>query len=248
MVSLADDFRTDRTLNTNVWIVLHQQGDTSNGEVECYAPSQVTVSRARGLGETEQYMSRGFACPRGTPNSSNPLHWKSGAVQMRSYRFTYGTVVVRAKMAGGHGAWPAIWLLGAACQRPTWLSNACRWPSDSADAAEIDVAEDLGSHGRTTVNENVFSNSLNDSCQYDTGSSLSSRYHNYQVDWTPGSLVFRVDGKTTGCGVTGGNVPSHPMFLIINTAACTTGSTCGYGANPSTFPQTTSIAWVHISR
>jgi beta-glucanase (GH16 family) len=231
-----------------VWIKLHQQGDTSNGEVECYEPSQVSLNRARGLIETEQYVSRGFTCPPGTPSSSNPLHWKSGAVQMKSMNFTYGRVVVRARMAGGDGAWPAIWLLGAACQRPTWLTNTCPWPSDSRDAAEIDIAEDLGSNASTTIDENVFSSSLSNSCTYNTGSRLSSTYHNYEVDWTPGSLVFRVDGKRTGCGIGGSSVPSHPMFLIINTAACTTGSTCGHGANPATFPQTTSIAWVHVSR
>lgn len=246
--SVVDNFTADRKLNTNLWLKLNQQGDTSNHEVECYQPSQVRVSHGRGLSETEQYASRGFKCPHGTPDSSNPLHWKSGAVQMRSVNFTYGKVVVRARMAGGVGAWPAIWLLGAACQRPTWLTSSCRWPSNHADAAEVDIAEDLGSNGRTTVNENVYSNSLNHSCTYDTGSSLSSRYHDYELDWTPGSLIFRVDGKRTGCGIRDGDVPSHRMFLIINTAACTTGSTCGAGANPKTFPQTTSVAWVRVSR
>lgn len=243
-----DDFQRDRTVNPAVWIKLHQQGDTSNGELECYEPTQVGLDRTRGLTETEQYVSRGFTCPRGTPHSSDPLHWQSGAIQMRSMRFTYARVVVRARMAGGDGAWPAIWLLGAACQRPNWLSNLCRWPSDSADAAEIDIAEDLGSNGRTTINQNVYTSSLSHPCTYNTRTTLSTRYHDYEVDWTAGSLVFKVDGRRTGCGITGSNVPSHPMFLIINTAACTTGSTCGLGANPATFPQTTSVAWVRVTR
>jgi Glycosyl hydrolases family 16 len=254
IVPLIDNFTADSAIDTNVWDEIGQQGDTSNSEIECYLPSQLSVNATSGLQETLQYVSAGITCPAGTPLSTNPLNWESGAVQMKSVNFTYGTVVVRAKMAGGDGAWPAIWLLGAQCQQPTWLTAGpgntgydCQWPNDTDDAAEIDVAEDLGSNGTPDVYENVYSNSTNHSCTYNTGSDLSTTYHDYELDWTPGSIVFKVDGTTTSCGITGNNVPSHPMFLIVNTAACTTGSSCGHGTNTATFPQTTSIAWAHIS-
>jgi beta-glucanase (GH16 family) len=254
IVPLIDNFTSDSAIDPNVWTEIDQQGDTSNGEVECYEPSQLSVNGTDGLDETEQYVSSGVTCPAGTPDSSNPLFWLSGAVQMRSVNFTYGTVVVRAELAGGDGAWPAIWLLGASCQQPNWLTADgstggynCEWPSDGDDAAETDVAEDLGSDGTSTINENVYSNSTYDACTHNTGANLSSEYHDYEVDWSPGSIVFKIDGTTTSCGLTGANVPSHPMFLIIDTAACTTSSSCGYGTNSATFPQTTKVAWVHIS-
>jgi beta-glucanase (GH16 family) len=254
LVPLVDDFTSDSTIDTNVWTELDQQGDTSNGEVECYEPSQLSVNSTDGLDETEQYVAGGFTCPAGTPDSSDPLSWLSGAVQMRSVNFTYGTVVARAEMAGGDGAWPAIWLLGAACQQPNWLTAdgasggfRCPWPNDSDDAAEIDVAEDLGSNGTSEINENLYNTGVSSACTVDTGADLSGQYHDYEVDWSPGSLVFKIDGTTTDCGITGSAVPSHPMFLIINTAACTTSSSCGHGTDTSTFPQTTKIAWVHIS-
>jgi hypothetical protein len=253
-VPLVDDFTADRTVDQNVWDEMSQQGDTSNHEVECYLPHQLGLGAA-GLEETAAYVPGGFTCPSGTPDATNPLNWESGAVQMRSVNFTYGTIVARAKMAGGTGAWPAIWLLGAACQQPNWLTAgpgstgfSCPWPADSADAAEIDIAEDLGSNGSSTINENVFNSSSNvsSSCTYDTGSDLAGTFHDYELDWSPGSLVFKVDGKTTSCGISKG-VPSRPMFLIIDTAICTASSSCGGTTNPATFPQTTTIAWVRIS-
>lgn|GEM_PF-3004702 len=254
IVPLIDNFTSDATIDTHVWDELNQQGDTSNHEVECYLPAQLAIGGSRGLQETLQYVAGGFTCPPGTPLSSNPLHWESGAVQMRSVNFTYGTVVVRAKMAGGDGSWPAIWLLGAQCQQPTWLTAGpnqtgydCQWPSDTADAAEIDIAEDLGATGTFDIHENVLSNSTNHSCFYDTGSDLSGTYHNYELDWSPGKLVFKVDGTPTRCGITGADVPSHPMFLIINTAVCTSGATCSGNPDPASFPQTTSILWAHVS-
>src|SRR5208282_5295559 len=116
---------------------------------------------------------------------------------------------------------------------------SCPWPSDSSDSAEIDVAEDLGSNGSFDIYQNVYSNSLSSECAYDTGSDLSSAYHNYEVDWSPGSLVFKVDGTVTGCGVTGSSGPSHPMFLIIDGGVCTSSSSCHGDPNTATFPQAT---------
>jgi beta-glucanase (GH16 family) len=166
---------------------------------------------------------------------------------MKSVSFTYGTIIARMKMSGGTGTWPALWLSGASCQSPTYLTAPgfnCAWPSDSSDAAEIDIAED-GGGSSNTVRENLYNSSVSHACNYNVGSDISAGYHTYELDWSPGSLVFKVDGVTTTCGTTKG-VPSHPMFLIINTAACTMNA-CGTLPNNSTLPQTTSVDYVHVS-
>jgi hypothetical protein len=186
--------------------------------------------------------------------STNPLYYESGDIQMKSANFTYGTVVVRAQLSGA-STWPAIWLLGAACQTSsaapyTYLSGVpssqtgyyCPWPADSSDAAEIDLAE----YGNTsTPNENVYNGSgdVSQPCTSDIGSNDSSGYNTYELDWEPGSLVFKVNGVTTSCGLAGSGVPSQPMFLIIDTSVCTPNS-C---PNSSDFPQTTSVDYVRIT-
>ena len=158
IVPLVDNFG-GTTPDTNVWQVLDQQGDTSNSEPECYEPSQVAEGSNQ-LTETAVYVSAGFTCPAGTPSSTNPLFYNSGAIA-ETNAFTYGTVDVKAEMAGPAGAerttWWAIWLLGASC-RPylyngTGTGYNCPWDSDSSDAAEIDIAEGAG--GNTSVGENL---------------------------------------------------------------------------------------------
>jgi beta-glucanase (GH16 family) len=259
IVPLIDNF-SGSSVDTNVWSVLNQQGDTSNDEQECYEPSQVSEGSS-GLTIANVFNATGFVCPAGTPSSSactgacssSTKHYLSGAVQEINTAFTYGTVVFRARMLGHAGStWPAVWLLGAACQTShtapyTWLSGTsntalgyfCPWAYDSSDAAEVDIAE--GDSGTTsTVLENVFNGNTNHACSSPTISDYSQNFHTYELDWSPGSLVFKIDGKATSCGITGSGVPSHPMFLIINAAD---------QRSPSTgdFPNTMTVSYMHVS-
>ncbi len=237
-VPLVDEFNGS-AVQTNLWTVMDQQGDTSNGEVECYLPSQVAES---GGFLTETLMVQTVTCPPGTPNSTNPLPYESGAVQMRSVNFTYGTVTVRAEMGSGSTAWPAIWLVGAACQEPNWLThpeNACGWPSDEADSAEIDIAEVKGRDPNPrTVWQNLITSGGTQSCK-PTTKATNKFYHVYELEWTPAAVVWRIDGKET-CRFTS-YVPSHPMFLIINTAQEKS------GGRLSKKPEITSVDYAHIS-
>ena len=191
---------------------MNQHGDVTNNEPECYTLSNSGESGGV-LSETVQLQS--VNCPDGYGGfiASN---YTSGAIQMKSFSFTYGRVDVRAKFAGGIGPWPAIWLLGADCQLPTWLSStSCAWPNPGSD--EIDIAEIMGSN-LTQVNEQIHSSLGNPSCRPPV-SDVSQNWHDYVLDWQPGSLTFQIDGIST-CTLTGASVPSHPMFLILNNPSC----------------------------
>jgi beta-glucanase (GH16 family) len=162
-------------------------------------------------------------------------------MQWKSFSFTYGTIQVRAKMAGGQGTWPAIWLLGANCQQTnvTTADNIppCNWPQPGSD--EIDIAEIMGGD-LTHVNQTAHSGSAVFQACGPGASDVSQNWHVYSIIWAPGSLKWQIDGVTT-CTVTQ-NVPSNPMFLIINTAVG------GYGGpiNNATLPQTLSVDYVHV--
>jgi beta-glucanase (GH16 family) len=226
-----DDEFNGPALDPAKWVALNRPGDASNAEQQCYDPSH--VSQAQGLLTLRTDAS---PCPDGKP-------YTSGAIQMRSFSFTYGTVEIRAREAGGSGTWPAEWLLGSNCQQTNVTSAdnhpPCDWPNPGSD--EIDIAEIMG-HNLTTVNEAIHSGGNNDGCRATT-SDVSENWHTYQLVWSPGSLVWKIDGAVT-CTRTGG-VPSTPMFLIVNTAV---GGSGGGTVDPSTLPQTHQVDYVRISK
>jgi beta-glucanase (GH16 family) len=226
--SSFDDELNGSGVNTAAWTVLNRPGDQSNSEAQCYRSGNVGES---GGSLTETVVSSG-AC--------SGYSYTSGAVQMRSYNFRYGTVTVRAKLAGGQGPWPAIWLLGADCQASNVTDpgnvGTCNWPQPGSD--EIDIAEVLGSnHGN--VNEQVHSGGNNSGC---SASADATAWHVYTLVWRAGSLTWQVDGRTT-CTLTSG-VPSHPMFLILNLAL---GGVGGGSISNGTLPQTSAFDYVRVA-
>jgi beta-glucanase (GH16 family) len=110
----------------------------------------------------------------------------SGRIDSRGkVEFMYGTAEARMKLPAGPGLWPAFWILGTE-----------DWPA----TGEIDVMEYVGE-------EEWISHALHGP-GYSGDTPLVARYsfppdedatgwHVYAVDWTPDSLVFRVDGVPT---------------------------------------------------
>ena len=102
--------------------------------------------------------------------------------------WTYGKILVRAKLPSGKGVWPAIWML------PTdWEYGG--WPS----SGEIDIMEFVGYqpdslfgsihtkrfNGRvgTQVTKGIYSNTL------------SSDFHEYGIEWDKDKIDFLFDGQ-----------------------------------------------------
>jgi beta-glucanase (GH16 family) len=237
--SIFDDEFAGPTLSS-AWTAVAGPGDPSNSEQECYSPQNVTVTGGVLQEMAEVGSVSNCYCP---PQSTNSCGYVSGAVQWSSLSFTYGTVSVRAKLAGGQGTWPAIWLLGSDCQSPTWLQNNCSWPAPGSN--EIDVAEILQSN-LTAVNEQIHTENSSGTFESPgctaTTSDVSQNWHVYTLIWAPGSLTWEIDGVQT-CQITS-YVPTTPMFLIINTAVG--GAGAGTVQN-STLPQTTEIDYVRVT-
>jgi Glycosyl hydrolases family 16/Bacterial Ig domain len=238
---MFDDEFQGSTLSS-AWTAVADPGDASNQEQECFSPQNVTVTGGMLEEEAEVGSIAKCYCPP-APASTKPCGYISGAVQWTSLSFTYGTVSVRAKLSGGKGTWPAIWLLGTNCQSPTWLENNCAWPAPGSN--EIDIAEILQSN-LTKVNQQVHTEnssgaSESPGCTAPT-SDVSQNWHTYSLIWAPGSLTWEIDGVPT-CKTTS-YVPSTPMFMIINTAV---GGAGGGTVQNSTLPQTTEIDWVTVT-
>src|SRR5690606_29044545 len=124
----------------------------------------------------------------GKDNSSGKL------ITMGKGDWTYGKVVVRAKLPVQQGIWPAIWMM------PTDEAHYGGWPA----SGEIDIMELIG--GEQNKNR-VYSTLHFDSKKADgthghvqgsltlpEGQSFSDDYHDFQVEWLPGLIRFYVDG------------------------------------------------------
>ena len=180
-------------------------------------------------------------------------------VQWKSFNFTYGTVEFRAKMAGGQGSWPAIWLLGADCQVSNVSSadniGACNWPNPGSD--EIDIAEfsNYSWDHFSSVSHHLFRSTGNGSCSQNIpgGADASQGFHIYTMKWTAASITFSIDGVASNCGgdrAYTSNVPNTPMFLMINNAmggggGCPSGGNCPVNSN---YPQTMQVDYVKVTK
>jgi hypothetical protein len=229
-----DDFQTDTELSSS-WFALDVYSDV-NSEQECYQPSQHAIESGTGLVETAIVQSA--SC------NGHTLPYTSGAIVMAPpHTFLYGTVEFQAKVAGCTGCWPAIWMLGYSCQpsAPTiYTASTCDWPNPGSD--EIDITELLDSKF-TSVNQQIHTSSSNAGC-HATTTDTSQNFHVYDLIWSAGSLVWKIDGVVT-CTLTESAVPSHPMYLIINLAM---GGTGGGTVNNSTLPSSTYVNYVKVTQ
>lgn len=227
-VFFDDEFNAP-ALDTGTWYAFDQM-DTW-GWADCLHPGNVSVSSG-----SLTITSRKESIP--CVNGSTPTY-TSGAASLRNYAFTYGTVEVRAKMLGT-GTWPAIWLLGSDCQ-PTAVSlglgYCTTWPLPGSD--EIDIAEIMWS-SPTVVNQAIHSNYTNPYCLTPV-TDASKNWHLYQLTWKPNFIEWRIDDEVTCTQAV--NVPTTPMFLILDSFM---GASGGPIAN-SALPQSMQVDFVRIT-
>jgi beta-glucanase (GH16 family) len=130
--------------------------------------------------------------------------YTSGMVTtLKSFTFKYGYVQVVAKIPGGTGTWPALWL----------LPKSETWPP------EIDIMENFGSpHAvRTTVFWST-QGKVHPAYKVSRSSSnLTTGYHVYALLWKPHSITWYLDGKVID-RYTGAHVPHQPMYFLANLA------------------------------
>ncbi len=150
--------------------------------------------------------------------------------------WTYGFIEVRAKLPGGIGSWPAIWMLG----------TSGGWPR----GGEIDIMEQVGKeptkiqgtiHTQSTAGTSGSGGQINvpDAC---------TRFHNYQLTWTPKRLSIGVDGKIyhtyldTGKGRDSWPF-DKPQYLLLNLAI---GGDMGGAVKDSIFPVQMEVDYVRV--
>ena len=102
------------------------------------------------------------------------------------YDFKYGRIDVRAKLAGGDGTWPAIWMLGSNIETVGW--PAC---------GEIDIMEYSGYNpGRIQSaihNNSSFGATIN--FRVKILENETTEYHVYSMIWSENQISFLIDDE-----------------------------------------------------
>lgn len=142
------------------------------------------------------------------------------------FAFTYGKVVVRAKLPTGVGTWPAIWMLGKNITEPGayWEQQGfgtTPWPA----CGEIDIMEHWGN------NQNYISAALHTPSSFggtvNTGglyaTDVSNTFHIYEMEWDEDQIVFSLDGQPFYTYAPSPKDPNNwpytdDQYLLLNTA------------------------------
>jgi beta-glucanase (GH16 family) len=158
---------------------------------------------------------------------------------------TYGRIEARMKLPRGQGIWPAFWMLGESI-------TATGWPR----CGEIDIMEVVGHephrlHGTLHGPGYSGKEGLNQSTLLPAGRTLSDAYHVFSVEWSPGKIVWFLDGRSFHV-LTPESLPrgaawvfdDAPFFLILNLAVG--GHWPGYPDATTVFPQELRVDYVRV--
>ncbi len=177
----------------------------------------------------------GWPCPAACVYSSARLT-TNGTFAQR-----YGRFEVRMQIPKGQGIWPAFWLLGDDFDEVGWPASG-----------EIDVMENVGKQPNTvwaTVHGPGYSGKEGLTEDRKIARPLGDDFHTYAVEWSPGLLVFLLDGQEYHRVVpadVGGDrwVFEKPFHLLLNVAVG--GEWPGPPDASTRFPQSLVVDWVRV--
>jgi beta-glucanase (GH16 family) len=149
-----------------------------------------------------------------TPNGN--LYVTGGMSAVRSFSQTYGRFAIRFRMDKGYGLAYALLL----------------WPTNNQWPPEIDILED-NAKNRDLTSATLHYGPNNTMIHRETRGDFSV-WHTAEVDWTPGKLVYRIDGNVWTT-MTSSSVPDIPMTIAIQTQAwpCGTWEGCPNSGTPA---------------
>lgn len=227
-----DEFSADGRPDDTKWN--YDIGTGSNGwgnqELQYYTdrPENVTISN-------------GHLTIMAKKEAFEGSHYTSTRMKtLGKFSFTHGILEIRAKLPGGAGIWPALWMLGENIPEVGW--PAC---------GEIDMMEYAGKnhdliHG-SIHNNSSYGNTVNTSTV--TIKDVEKDFHVYSVEWTEKEIRFMVDGNLFYTykpdEYNEDTWPfDKPFFIIMNIAVG--GGFGGPVVDDSIFPQSMVVDYVRV--
>ena len=128
----ADEFDGDE-LDLSKWNILQWRPGWVNNEQQAYTDRDTNVFLQDGNLVIQGLIEPNYS---GTDYNGNQYtsNYTSGRINTDDkFSWTYGRFDIRAKLPGGRGSWPAIWMLGESI-------SSIGWP----DCGEIDIMEHVG--------------------------------------------------------------------------------------------------------
>lgn len=266
----SEEFDEDR-LDETKWTYAADCGGGGNDERQCYVVSPETVSVKDGL-------LRLTAIKRKTRGLANPWAGPTGPMKTGDYAsgkiltqgkasWLYGKVEARARVPGGQGVWPAIWMMPE-------LATYGGWPR----SGEIDILETVnlgapcivaGEACRDGRENRVFGTIHFAGDASGTHRQVSNStpmpapgdgFRVYAIEWSAEAIVWSIDGKPYAQARAAdwkrddkeaGPAPfDQPFHLILNLAF---GGRWPEGANAkgideTALPATLEVDWVRVSQ
>ncbi|EAR10799.1 glycoside hydrolase family 16 protein [Reinekea blandensis] len=188
-----DEF-SGQTIDREKWGFETNCWGGGNNELQCYTdrPDNAFIRDGKLVIRAQEESFTGPA---------EPLEWESEAgettlpytsARLRTLNkgdWTYGRIEVRARIPGGQGVWPAIWML------PTdWVYGG--W----ASSGEIDIMEavnlggdEMAVHGTLHYGSD-WPNNVSSGASYTFGDSDPTEdFHTYAIEWANGEIRWYVD-------------------------------------------------------
>jgi beta-glucanase (GH16 family) len=155
--------------------------------------------------------------------------------------FQYGEIEVRAKLAEGHGLWPAIWMLGSDISEVGWPASG-----------EIDIMEYVGREPNT-----IYTSLHTPASHGETINSgktviedIEEGFHTYKTVWSKDNIKFFVDDELVYTFVPEEYDNAHypfrkPFYFLLNMAIG--GNFGGPEVDDSIFPKKFYIDYIKVT-
>lgn len=221
----SDEFNTNGAPNPTKWGYDIGAGGWGNNESQYYTNRSDNVIVAGGslkiIAKKENYLGSSYTSAR--------------LLTKGKFSFKYGKVEIRAKLPGGGGTWPALWMLGDNI-------STVGWPN----CGEIDIMEYAGNRvnkitaalhypGRSGGNPVVGNTTI---------ANAETEFHVYSVDWRETSIRMYVDNQLFLSFANSSSVPfNQNFFLIFN---CAMGGSYGGAIDPNFVSSTFEIDYVRV--
>jgi beta-glucanase (GH16 family) len=172
----SDEFDDD-VIDGSRWNFVSGAGGYGNNELQNYTDRAVNARIEKGVLIIEAH-AEDF---EGSSYTSAKLTTESKA------EWEYGRFEFRARLPGGQGIWPAIWMM------PSDYEAYGPWPS----SGEIDIVELVGHEPATVHGTLHYGNPhsfTGDAFALSDGT-FSDQFHHFALEWDPGEIRWYVDGS-----------------------------------------------------
>ena len=240
-----------------------------NEERQCYLDDPRNASVADGTltitARRERHTGPAFpphmrTLPQNRDASATKEYTSARMVTRGKAAWKYGRIEVRAKLPGGQGVWPAIWMLPEENAYGTWAASG---EIDILEAVNLGVpcADCPGGRENTILGTLHFGGKWPDNALASTevhAPDVLDGFHTYGIVWVPGRIEWTYDGRvyasqTQDAWWSGGSkspeAPFDRKFHLILNLAVGGGLAEGRGlrgVDPAGFPKAMEVDWVRV--